>query len=232
MAELLDAAWRESDADVGKYAGKVEHYLLNAKIKFPLLEFAAEDIFSRLKGKDQLAFADAVIYGGKLGGNVIAGKLLQLRVEKHFAQSFAKAVEYILHGNEWYVCDIIGERVMGHSVLLLPDRAMAALKLLARHENPWIVRTVGVATHYAVKKGTPKKYAEELFRLLLTLSGSKETHVKTGAGWGAKTCVKFYPGLAEKYSREINAPATGKWFRTKIKIGLGRAYKYAAKHQR
>jgi 3-methyladenine DNA glycosylase AlkD len=131
-------------------------------------------------------------------------------------------------GNQWYVCDIIGERVLGHALLTSPKKAIPLLEELAHHPDKWIVRTTGVATHYAVKKGLPATYVDILLKLLISLSNTTDFHVKKGIGWGAKTIAKFHPKLVACYSKEIESPETKQWFRTKITIGLNR-HKLGAK---
>jgi hypothetical protein len=223
-----ESAVKENDTPKN-YADFFLTKLFKKKIKFPFLEYATIKISELIPDKSQIDFLNEITAHKALGGNVVAGKMLQLRMEKYFKPSFEKAVEYIIAGNEWYVCDIIGERVMGHGLLFFPEQTIPVLKKYAKDENSWTVRTIGVATHYATKKGLKKIHVEEMFRLLLSLSASTDFHVKTGTGWGAKTCVKFYPDLADKYEKEIMDEKTGQWFRTKISIGLGRAFKYAGK---
>jgi 3-methyladenine DNA glycosylase AlkD len=125
-------------------------------------------------------------------------------------------------GNQWYVCDIIGERVLGHALLTSPKKAIPLLEELAHHPDNWIVRTIGVAAHYAVKKGLPATYVDILLKLLISLSNTTDFHVKKGIGWGAKTIAKFHPKLVACSSKAIESPETKQWFRTKITIGLNR----------
>ncbi|EMJ81976.1 hypothetical protein LEP1GSC016_1898 [Leptospira borgpetersenii serovar Hardjo-bovis str. Sponselee] len=56
-------------------------------------------------------------------------------MEEHFEQSLKKAVEYIIFGDEWYVCNIIGERVMGYFLLKEPECALSILKIHVDHKN-------------------------------------------------------------------------------------------------
>lgn len=202
--------------------------LLSKKIKFPLLEYSATLFFEVIPYKEQISLCDKIIELQTIGGNTIAGKLLQLRTEKNLNESFKKAEEYIIYGNMWYVCDIIGERVMGHSLLKQPEEVIPRLQKLAKHPNNWMVRTIGVATHYAVKKGLKKKDAETMFQLLLSLSNTTDFHTKKGIGWAAKTIAKFHPEIITKHHKAIyENPEVKQWFKTKIKIGLSRKEKYA-----
>jgi len=207
--------------------------VLKEKVRFPLLEFATREIVQGVPAEDLIEITDRIISMDEIGSYVLAGIILQHRLQEHFPASIDKAVEYIIKGDKWYVCDIIGERVMGYSLLVNPEKTISVLQELTRHANKWIVRSVGVATHYAVKKGVGKDYVEQLFLLLSGLANTTEFHTKTGIGWGAKTIAKFYPDIIEKYANEIAVNREIKqWFRTKIKIGLGRRSKYAARYNR
>ena len=201
--------------------------ILSKKIRFPLLEELSVHLVDVLPKEKQISFCDAVMALNEMGSSVIAGKLLQLRLAEDYLNSLNKAVNYISESDEWYVCDHIAERVQGVALLTQPDKTIPYLKKLLAHENPMAVRSVGVATHYAVKKGLSRDHAEQMLQLLLQMAEAKHYHIKTGVGWGAKTIVKFYPELAGKYKSQLEADRVGQWFKTKIKIGLGRSGKYA-----
>lgn len=209
----------------------VHRHLLQYKVRFPLLEYAAQELAAVLPEQAQVPFTDSLMELDTIGGNTIAGMILQLRLHHHFDESLAKAAAYIIRGNQWYVCDIIGERVMGFALLNYPGRTLPVLTGLAAHPDKWLVRSVGVATHYAVKKGLQKKDAATMFGLLLSLAGATEFHTKKGIGWAAKTIAKFHPDIIARYSERLRTDADIKqWFRTKINIGLSRSSKYAAKY--
>jgi 3-methyladenine DNA glycosylase AlkD len=202
--------------------------VLKKKVRFPILEHAGKLLYEDLPAKGHLPLLDKIIDLHEIGSNVLAGTFLQLRLEKHFKQSIDKAIEYIITGDEWYVCDIIGERVMGHGLLTQPMKTLPTLQKMAKHENKWIVRCIGVAGHYATKKGLQKAHVEEVFQLLLSLGGTTDFHTKKGIGWAAKTTAKFYPDLVSKYQLQIEE--TRQWFRTKVNIGLSRKKKYAHRY--
>lgn len=202
--------------------------VLKKKVRFPVLEHAGKILFDDMPVKEHITVLDKIIGLREIGSNVFAGIILQLRLEKYFRQSIDKAIEYIITGDEWYVCDIIGERVMGHALLIYPGKTLPVLRKMSTHENKWIVRSIGVASHYAIKKGLEKKYVEELFQLLISLGDATELHTKKGIGWAAKTTAKFYPDIITKYSAEIEG--TKQWFKTKVNIGLSRKEKYAHRY--
>ncbi|MBL7684392.1 MAG: DNA alkylation repair protein [Flavipsychrobacter sp.] len=215
---------------LNNFVAAIQSSVLHKKIRFPLLEHAADTIFKTLPDKEHIPFLDKTIALHELGGNVLAGKILQNRLPQYFNQSIDKAVEYIVAGNQWYVCDIIGERVLGYALLTSPKSTLPVLQNFAAHPDKWIVRSIGVAGHYAVKKGLQKQYVDALFQLLLSLAGTTDFHTKKGIGWAAKTCAKFHPEIIEQYRDKIDAGTTRQWFRTKVKIGLGRTDKYAKRH--
>ncbi|EQA71640.1 DNA alkylation repair protein [Leptospira noguchii] len=229
--EIKSILAKLSDLDESFWIFIIESELLKKKIKFPLLEFIGKELYFKIPEMNQIYFMDQIIKLGHMGGYVISAIILQLRSEKHFEQSFNKAVEYILLGNEWYVCDIIGERIMGYFLLKEPERTFPILKKYIRHENGWIVRSVGVASHYAVKKGLGKKYVEDTFCLLLSKMDTKDFHTKKGIGWAVKTISKFHPDIIQKFeSSLLENPYIQPFFRRKIEIGLSRSSKYASKY--
>jgi hypothetical protein len=203
--------------------------LLQSKVRYPLLEYGAKLLSEKIKEEDQLTVADKIMQLHENGCSVVAGIMLQLRLPKGIEEPIQKAGEYMMAGNEWVICDNLAERVMGHSLLLFPKKTIPLLKDLLHNENKWLVRSVGVATHYATKKGLKKKYADEMFLLLLSQSHRTDFHPKTGIGWGAKTIVKFHPDIYQKYKSKIEVADVRPWFKTKLKIGLGRSEKYAGR---
>lgn len=207
----------------------VHKQLLGKKAKFPLLEFAAKELYKQIPEAEQTGFTDGIMQLNTIGGNVLAGIFLQLRLQAHMDESVGKAAAYIIYGNEWYVCDIIGERVYGYALLTMPDKMLPVLHELARHPDKWIVRSTGVAVHYAIKKGLKRQYIEPVFKLLLSLGNTTDFHTKKGIGWAAKTLSKFHPDVIERYRQHIDSSDVKQWFRTKIKIGLGRTEKYAGR---
>lgn len=206
-----------------EFLSEVYHRLLLAKIKFPLLEYCATEIFKRLDEKDHIEFCSGIAKLKTIGGNVLIGIMLQRRLSLNFIQSMENAAEYIEQGKEWYVTDIIGERVFGIALLRYNIEALKFLYQLSNNASPFVVRSIGPGAHYAIKKGLPLKETEDLFKLLLSLANAKDGEIKRGIGWAAKTTAKFHPEIIKKYKDIIDDPEkTGAWFRTKVKIGLDR----------
>lgn len=212
----------------------IHTHILKKKIRFPALEHFAVTVFPFIPKKERGAFLQNIINLDEIGSYAIAGKFLQLQFIENIKQipsSFKLAEKFIIQGDKWYVCDIIGERVFGYALLKFSENTFPYLKKFKSAKNNWVTRSIGVATHYATKKGLDKQHAENMFVLLLSLSASTDFHIKKGIGWGAKTIAKFHPAIIKKYDKEIYQNEDVRtWFKPKIKIGLGRSNKYASKY--
>lgn len=209
----------------------IRRTVLSKKVRFQALEHFAALLYKTISIKRQIKHLDEIARLNEVGGNVILGKILQLRLENHFKESLKKAQEYIIDGDEWFVCDIISERVMGYALLRWPEETLPILKKFSKQSNHWIVRSVGAATHYAVKKGLPKTHSEHSFLILLSCASVHHPDIKKGIGWAAKTVAKFHPDIVSKYRSEIDTdPEIKQWFKTKLNIGLSRSFKYAPKY--
>ncbi len=211
-----------SDRGFGVFVKEIDRKLLQQKIRFPLLEYSAELIFEHLPEKEHYRFCEAIAKLHTIGGNVLIGIVLQKRLNTHLEEVFRKAAQFIETGSEWYVTDIIGERVFGVALLQNPRRSIPLLRKLAKHPSAYVVRSIGPGAHYAIKKGLPEKNVRPVFELLLSLANTRDHQVKQGIGWAAKTTAKFHPAIIEDYRKQIEAEKVGAWFRTKIRIGLER----------
>ena len=201
----------------------VHDRILMRKVKFPLLEFCAEELSSTLSEEEQLPFCDAIHKLGTEGGNVVLGKMLQLRMHEDFERSIEKAVEYIAVADVWYVPDIIGERVFGHALLTNTDAALKNFIRLKEHPVNWVIRAWGAGAHFAVKRGLSSEQCERLFEQLLSLASHSNREVRAGIGWAAKTTAKFHPEIIQANRKRIDDPSlTDNWFRNKVAIGLAR----------
>jgi len=197
--------------------------VLNEKVKFPLLEFCSSKVAQEIEYKDQIKFCDQIETYKTMGGNVVLGMLLQLRLKTSYEQSLEKATEYIAQADIWYICDIIGERVFGYALLAYPEKTLKYLTHLINHPSEWVVRAIGAGGHFAVKRGLERGYAERLFPFLLQKSSAKGKEIRQGIGWAAKTTAKFHPEVIAMFQDQINnETATANWFRRKVRIGLER----------
>lgn len=197
--------------------------ILSNKVKFPILEYCAEIIYKTLPENQHILFCDKIQRLKTEGGNVLLGIILQKRLNCDFKQSIEKATEYIADANIWYVCDIIGERVFGYSLLNEPKKTIPEIKRLSNHKTNWVIRSLGAGTHYAIKKGLKKEDVAIMFEILLSMANTQDKEIRQGVGWASKTTAKFHPDLIELYKENIqNKEQVANWFRTKIDIGLNR----------
>ena len=203
-----------------KLVRELHQRLLNSKIKFPLLEYCAEEIYDQTPKDQHFKICDEISALKTIGGDVIIGILLRNHLSQNTGIIFEKAANYIAHSGTWQATDIIGERVFGPALLLHFESALNNLKTLSSHPNNWVVRSIGPGCHNAVKNGLSADKVKALFELLISLSGAKDYHIKTGIGWAAKTVAKFHPDIIIKY--DLENEHVGQWFRTKVRIGLER----------
>ena len=202
---------------------EVEKQILIKKVKFPLLEFCGDFFYQNIATQEHIEFCDRIEQLKAEGGNVLLGKILQNRLSEHYEESLHKATEYISKADIWYVCDIIGERVFGISLLNEPIKTIPYIKKLSSHESNCVIRSLGAGIHYSIKKGLDKKNAKFLFQILLSRANSKDKEIRQGIGWAAKTTAKFHPEIIERFQKEIqNKETVSNWFRKKIDIGLKR----------
>ncbi len=231
IKELLGNCLKEYQiSGLNKCVEMLNTLILSQKVKFPLLEYCGEQFFLYLPYSEQIQFCDKVQELKTEGGNVILGIILQKRLEKNFDSSIKKAIEYVSKADIWYVCDIIGERVFGYSLLHNTYKTIQEVKRLSNHQNYWVVRSLGAGAHYAIKKGLAKKDVSSVFEILLSIANAKNKEVRQGVGWAAKTTAKFHPDIIESYQNSIkDEEKVANWFRSKISIGLSRN-KYAKRN--
>jgi len=209
--------------DISIFIAELERQLLAAKVKFPLLEYAASELYHNIPIDSHIEICDRIAELKAEGGNVLLGILLQKHLEIDLQRSVSKAVQYIGDAVEWYVPDIIGERVFGWGLLHFPTNMFTFYLQLKDHPNHWVVRSLGAGAHYAVKKGLSGDVLEDLFAMLLSLSDQKHYQIRTGIGWAAKTMAKFHPEVIDKYRSELdNIRDDSKWFIKKVDMGLNR----------
>lgn len=199
-------------------------HILSFKIKFPLLEFVGEEIHQQLPKKDHLLFCDELYAKNTMGGLVIIGKLLQLRLEYDVENSIERAEYYISLADEWYICDIIGERVWGYGLRYYTESCFSMVLSRFTSENRWVIRSLGAGSHFAIKRGLDRIYVEQLWLELLKFGKSKDKEIRQGIGWACKTTAKFHPELIQQYNLQLDdRTQIDNWVRRKVKIGLERA---------
>ncbi len=180
--------------------------ILDVKVPFPLLDEMGKILgeAGNFSPSKYLEVFDEIFAKGKMGGYVILGQALGRFLDVEFETSLSKAKEYIAKGAEWYVCDIIGERVLGPALVNYFEKTLPYLEGLTREEDRWVRRSIGVAVHFFAKKRPKDK---DGMRKLLALSSLLiEDHRKDvvkGVGWGLKTIGRHQPRLMEEYLQEV-----------------------------
>jgi len=135
--------------------------VLDTKVPFPLLD----EIGKRLgtAGKDDPSRYFGVFYDivatDKMGGYVIVGQALAAFLETELEASIRKAAEIVAGEQKWYVCDIVGERVLGQALVAHFDSAFSVLERMTVLEDQGVRRSVGVAVHF-FRKEDPKTLKE------------------------------------------------------------------------
>jgi 3-methyladenine DNA glycosylase AlkD len=178
---------------------------LEAKVPFPLLG----EIGKRLgtAGKDDpsryFGVFDDIVATDKMGGYVIVGQALAAFLETELEASIRKAAEIVAKGQKWYVCDIVGERVLGQALVAHFDSAFSVLERMTVLEDQGVRRSIGVAVHFfAKRKPKDSEKMKQLLHLLAFLVDDKRVFVVKGVGWGLKTIGKHQPKLVEDYLKE------------------------------
>jgi hypothetical protein len=207
---------------ISRCVDQINQELLSCKIRFPLLEYSADLIIEFIAESEIVAFCQEIMLKHQIGGNVLIGRIMWLNLHDFIQPTMRKAGELIAQGREWYVSDIIGERVFGNALLMNSDQAIDILMELANHPNSLVKRSIGAGVHLALKRGLDEESAEKAFLILLKLSSSSDYQVKRGIGWAAKTTARFYPNLIERHKNKILGPTTGRWFSSKVELGLAR----------
>lgn len=201
----------------------IHENLLMSKIRFPLLELAARNLYNEIDKKEHVRFLNAIASLNTIGGNVLIGIILQLRSDAYFNESFLKAFTYISEAKLWYVSDIIGERLFGVSLLKNTGKTISCFKMLIKKRmDMWFIRSFGAGSHYAIKKGLEENHVHRLFSTLLEFKKCREKPIQQGIGWAAKTTAKFHPDIIKSYNHEIYHNITAGWFQRKVKTGLER----------
>ena len=200
----------------------LEGQVLSQKVKFPLLEHLGELFFKNLPEEEHFALCDQIMALDQMGGNVIVATILRLRLPDRLELCLEKTKEYLIQGDEWYVCDIISERVPGNGLLQDFDRTFDILKKeFIPHENGWIRRSTGVAAHLALKWGLSPENAERYFDWAITLGDSKDEYIQKGVGWSAKTVARFHSEMVRS-KRVLENPNIRNWMKRKIEMGLAK----------
>lgn len=178
--------------------------ILDVKCPFAKLDTLGKHIGKAGAGSDNAeafftAF-DSIIEYNAMGSFVIVGQALIHFLPDHFKSVMEKSKEYIIKGDTWYVCDIIGERSPGHALVAYFDETIPWFEKFLEDECKWVQRSVGVAIHFFSKRvlDQPEK-TKELLTLVEPHLERKQTDFAKGVGWGLKTIGKHHPDILMQF---------------------------------
>lgn len=191
--------------DKNREVVKILKPLLDSKCSFPKLDLLGKKI-SRAginKPYQFLKTFDEIINYNAMGGFVIVSQALISFLEKDFEAVMQRSREYIIKGDEWYVCDIIGERSLGQALVDYFDKTCGWLKKFLQDENKWVKRSAGVAVHFFSKRvlDEPEKI-EKLLMLIEPHIEEKQRDVIKGIGWGLKTIGRHHPDILVQFLKK------------------------------
>lgn len=175
---------------------------LQEKNSFQILDTIAQQFHGTISNDiDQyFRFFDYLSSRKEMGGYVIIAQAMIGALESDRALCFRKAKEYLIEGDEWYVCDIIGERVLGHALIYDTQKTLPFFKEYVVDENHWVRRSVGVAVHLFAKRcRNSNETVPTLLHLLEPQLEEKDMRVIKGVGWGLKTVGRYYPEYLVDY---------------------------------
>lgn len=180
------------------------HPLLDTKCPFTKLDLLGRKIghLHTTHPDRLLTLLDTLVTYNAMGSYVIAGQALVSLLPQDLEKALTKSREYIIAGDTWYVCDIIGERSIGHALVHHFDHTIIWLRTFLEDENRWARRSAGVAIHFFSKRVTtrPEK-TKILLGIMEPFIEEKQIDVVKGIGWGLKTIGKHHPDLLVEFLR-------------------------------
>jgi len=181
--------------------------VLNERTSFQMLDVIGSKIGERtlLHKSKYLKFFDLLSEKKLMGGYVVIAQALISLLHDDCSECFEKAKEYMIEGDEWYVCDTFGERVLGYAMIDHYDKTRSLFREFVCDDNHWIQRSVGVAAHFFAKRcrGDKRddKKAAEILELLTPRIYERDIRILKGIGWGLKTFGRYYPELLVPYMK-------------------------------
>ena len=181
--------------------------VLNERTSFQMLDTIGSKLGERALAckNSYLQFFDRLSAKKLMGGYVVIAQALIPLLQEDCRACFEKAKEYMMEGDEWYVCDTFGERVLGYAMIDHYDATRLLFQEFAGDGNHWVRRSVGVAAHFFAKRCRDDKRdnnkAAEILALLTPLISERDIRILKGIGWGLKTFGQYYPELLVPYMK-------------------------------
>lgn len=201
--------------------------ILDAKCPFRQLDDIGAHIGKALAEKPETLFGlcDTIVEYNAMGGFVIVGHALIEGLPYRFDRVMKKSRKYIIQGDTWYVCDIIGERSIGYAVVNYFDKSVPWLKKFLEDENTWVKRSSGVAIHFFSKRvlSEPEK-TKILLQVIEPYLEEKHIDVVKGIGWGLKTIGRHHPDLLVEFMEKQKG-------RNMSKVLVRKAFTYVDKEK-
>jgi 3-methyladenine DNA glycosylase AlkD len=172
--------------------------ILDSKCPFAKLDYLGSCLGKAGKNDTQKFYPlfDEIINYGAMGGFVVVGRSLTCFLETDFNKVMEKSREYIIAGDVWYVCDVIGERSLGQALIDQFDTSLTWLRRFLEDENKWVKRSAGVAIHFFSKRVTDKpEKTKKLLCLIEPFIEERQVEVIKGIGWGLKTIGRYHPKI-------------------------------------
>ena len=176
--------------------------ILEKKCPFSKLDLIGRNLGLNLKDKPELLIKgfDILIESNKMGSYVIVSQGLSQLMPENIELVMEKSRQYIIYGDKWYVCDIIGERSIGLSLVNYFDITISWIQKFLEDENRWIRRSAGISIHFFSKRILDQK--ERTILLLNILEPhmeEKQIDTVKGIGWGLKTIGKYHPDILTEF---------------------------------
>ncbi|MBU6997336.1 MAG: DNA alkylation repair protein [Theionarchaea archaeon] len=195
MAHLVFEACTHEEYEAALHALRP---ILDRKCHFSTLDLLGKRIGQMGVDEHETFFKafDKIIQYNAMGSYVIVSQALIWFLPSHLEFVMRKSREYIITGDVWYVCDIIGERSLGYAVVDNFDEMLPWLERFLDDENRWVRRSAGVAIHFFSKRvvDQPGK-TTKLLHVLAPHLAEKRIEAVKGIGWGLKTIGKHHPDL-------------------------------------
>ena len=175
--------------------------VLNKRTSFQMLDVIGRRIGDRaLSYKSKyLELFDQISSKRLMGGYVVIAQALVFLLNDDCRECFERVRRYLIEGDEWYVCDIFGERVLGYALIDHYNKSKPLFQEFCADENHWVRRSVGVAAHFFAKKCRDEKKdvnkAAEILEMLNSQICEHDMRIIKGIGWGLKTFGRYYPEL-------------------------------------
>jgi len=209
---ISNEKFREITESVHSYATKGDYQkifpvlkpTLDAKCSFTKLDRMGKMLGDSAQAhpSDLYPLLEEIISYNAMGGYVVVAQALVSLLAVDFDQAMKLSQNYISRGATWYVCDILGERVIGQALHRHFDQTLPWLKRCLSNKDNWVRRSGGVAVHLFVKRNkTGERRIKSILQILEPHIEEKQIDVVKGIGWGLKTIGRHHPDLMDNFLR-------------------------------